>query len=261
MKNSKSGFTIIELLLVSILLFLLAYSTFMSIRSTMDVKKSIDSRTEILQSGRSLLELIDRDLRMSFFVDASDLGWNPKEINNEAGTGGEDTGGDEGEEPENPEAAVPPPPKPVTITIFQATRNELLFSTRSHQRMSADSPENEQHFVRYRLESGKLIREESLRAVSKDDISDEKQFRETVLIEDMKSIEFAFWNPRAQRWDDRWDTNSSENLDTLPEAVKVKLKYVPEALDDSQDATKEVEYETSVRMGQTLFKRGPVKYP
>ena len=251
-KSSQSGFTIIELLLVSLLLFMLAYSTFMSIRSTMSVKKSIDSRTEILQSGRALLELLDRDLRMAFFIDANDLGWNPKEINNE-------DGGEEGVV--DVAGSEPPPPKPVPITIFQATRNELLFSSRSHQRMSADSPENEQHFVRYRLEQNKLIREESFRAISKDDITDEAQFRDSVLIEDVKSIDFSFWNSRAQRWDDRWDSNSSENLDTLPEAVRIKLKYVPELLDESQDATKEVEYETSVRVVQTVFKKGPVKYP
>jgi len=250
MKNSKGGFTIIELLLVSILLFMLAYSTFMGIRSTMNVKKTVDSRTEILQSGRSLLELLDRDIRMAFFVDATDLGWNPpKPSTNET------------EDPDAAEADEPPPPKPIPITLFQGTRNELLFSSRSHQRMSADSPENEQHFVRYRIQSKQLVREESYRAIDKEDVNDEKQFRETVLLENMNSIEFGFWNARSQRWDDRWDTNSSENLDTLPEAVKIKIKYTPEVLDEVSDSTKEVEYETAVRVVQTLFKRGPVKYP
>jgi type II secretory pathway component PulJ len=249
MKNSKGGFTLIELLLVTLLLFMLAYATFMSIRSTMDVKRSIDSRTEILQSGRALLELLDRDLRMAFFSKAADVGWNPVQVDNETESADADAPPPE-----------PPPPEPIPITIFQATRNELLFSSASHQRMSADSPENEQHFVRYRIEGAKLIREESYRAINKDDITDEKQFRQSVLIDNMKSLEFTFWNSRSQRWDDRWDSNSSENLDSLPEAVKIKLRYVPEALDEATDATKEVEYETTVRVVQTIFKKGPVKH-
>ncbi|MEO5667541.1 MAG: type II secretion system protein GspJ [Bdellovibrionota bacterium] len=257
MKNPKGGFTIIELLLVSVLLFMLAYSTFMSIRSTMGVKRSIDSRTEILQSGRALLELIDRDLRMAYFVDAADLGWYSTPLDNEKAGGGDEAS----ESDSNPDSKAVPPPKPIPVTLFQATRNELLFSSRSHQRMSADSPEDDQHLVRYRVEQGKLIREESFRAISKDDITDEKQFRQTTLVDNLKSIDFTFWNARSQRWEDRWDTNSSENLDTLPEAVKVKVKYTPEALDESQDATKEVEYETAVRIVQTIFKRGPVKSP
>jgi len=76
-RSNQSGFTLIELLMVSLLLFMLAYATFMSTRSTMAVKRGVDSRTELLQSGRSVMELFSRDLRASFFVDANDLGWNP----------------------------------------------------------------------------------------------------------------------------------------------------------------------------------------
>jgi len=249
-KIHNSGFTLIEILLVTLLLFMLSYSTFMAIRSTMGTKRSIDNRTEILQSGRALIELMDRDLRATFFVDAGDLGWNPiYKDPNEAGT-----------DPNDPDTE-PPPPKPIPITIFQATSGELLFSTRSHQRMSADSPENEQHFVRYRRENNKLVREESFRAINKDDIGDEKQFRALDLIPNLKELTFEFWNEKGQRWEDRWDTNSSEFLDILPEAVKIKLVYVPEALNEGEDATKEVEYETTVRITQAMFKKGPLKQP
>lgn len=253
----QAGFTLIEILLVTLLLFMLSYATFMAIRSTMSTKRSIDSRTEILQSGRALIELMDRDLRNVFFIDASDLGWNPS-YKDPAQSGGPEGEGGAYEGDYESEA---PPPKPVPITIFQATKNELLFSSRSHQRMSADSPENEQHFVRYRTEGKKLIREESFRAISKDDITDEKQFRSTELIDNLKKIEFEFWNEKAQRWEDRWDTNSSEFLDVLPESVKVLLVYVPEALNEGEDATKEVEYQTTIRLTQSIFKKGPVKQP
>jgi type II secretory pathway component PulJ len=254
MKKSlnKKGFTLIELLLVTVLLFTLAYATFMTIRSTMAVKRSIDNRTETLQSGRALIELLDRDLRNVFFIDANDLGWNDRAVMEALEREGE--GGGE-------EYLEPPPPKPIPVTIFQATRNELLFSSRSHQRMSADSPENEQHFVRYRVQGKELIREESFRAISKDDIGDSKQWREFVLLEELQQIEFSFWNARSQRWDDRWDTNSSENLDSLPPAVKIKVKYTPEVLAEGDDAMRDVEYETIVRLTQHIFKRGPLKHP
>ena len=261
-RSNQSGFTLIELLMVSLLLFMLAYATFMSTRSTMAVKRGVDSRTELLQSGRSVMELFSRDLRASFFVDANDLGWNPKQPKSEEERLAEGETDParipiEGEEGYIP----PPPPKPVPVTIFQGTANELLFSTRSHQRMNADVPENNEHFVRYRVEGNQLIREESFRAINKDDVTDDRQFRSFVLLENLSSIEFSFWNQKAERWDDRWDTNSSDNLDELPDAVKVKLKYTPEKMEEGEGATKEVEYESAIRLTQKFYKEKAIKYP
>lgn len=236
----NSGFTLIEVLLVTLLLFMLSYSTFMAVRSTMGTKRSIDNRTEILQSGRALIELLDRDIRNTYFIEANDLGWDENYVDQK-----------------DPNGDSIPPPKPVPITIFQATSNELLFSSRSHQRMSAESPENEQHFVRYRVQEKKLFREESFRAINSEDITDDKQFRSLELLNNLKSIKFGFWNEKAQRWEDKWDTNSSEFLDILPEAVKIDLTYIPEALNEGDDATKEVTYSTVVRLTQTHFKNGP----
>ncbi len=261
LKNKNSGFTLIELLMVSLLLFMLAYATFMSMRTTMAVKRGVDARTEILQSGRSVMELMARDLRATFFVDANDLGWHPKQPKTleeiQAVKGESATIPQEGDADYVP----PPPPKPVPVTIFQATANELLFSTRTHQRMNADIPENNEHFVRYRVEGKQFIREESHRAINKDDITDEKQFKSYILLENLTSIEFAFWNKQAQRWDDSWDTNSSENLDTLPDSVQIKLKYTPERLEEGENATKEVEYETAIRITQRTFKDKAIKFP
>lgn len=256
--GNKSGFTLIELLMVTLLLFLLAYATFVSVRSTMQVKRSVDSRTEIMQSGRSIMELFSRDLRATYFVDANDLGWNPKKpMTFEEAEAQNTTVPVEGEAGYVP----PPPPKPVPITLFQANSNELLFSARSHQRMNAGIPENDEHFVRYRLDGDKLIREESFRAINKDDITDDRQFRSFTLLEQVENIKYTFWNDRAERWDDTWDTNSSDNLDTLPDAVKIKLKYTPTRSEEGEENKKVVEYETSIRITQKSFKKGAIRQP
>lgn len=258
-KSHQAGFSIIEVLLVSFLLFLLSYSTYMSIRGAMNTKKSIDTKSEVLQSGRSVLQLLARDLRAVFFVDARDLGWNPIKEKTAEELRAE---GKRAEEIDQILASQEPTPAtPVPLTLFQGTQNELLFSARSHQRMSADSPENEQHFVRYRVDGSSLIREESLRAIRKEDISEEENWRQFTVLETLQSIEYEFYNVKTERWEQTWDTNSSRNLDTLPYLIRIKLSYKAEAAQQGEELENELNYEMTVRILQTAFKDGAIKWP
>jgi type II secretory pathway component PulJ len=238
-RPSTAGFTIMEVLMVSMLLFYLAYITFTAVRDLLDAKGRIDYRTDLGQVSRSLWSVMDRDLRNTFYITAEDLGWNPTLTEEEKRNN------------------TPLPVKPIPQTLFQGTENQLLFSTRSHQRMSQDVPENEQHFVRYILERGKLIREESARAISRDDISNSKAFNKFDLLEDVTSLEFEYYNLEKERWDDAWDTNKAETLDRLPGAIKFKVVFTPKVEDDPSAKPVPVTVESTVVVTQRLFKEGP----
>ncbi len=242
-RKSSGGFTIMEILLVVLLLFYLVYTTFTTVRELLDSKLRIDYRTDMGQVSRSLWSVMDRDLRSAFYLTAEDLGWNPMPLTQKEIQDG-----------------VAPPVKPIPQTLFQGTRDQLLFSTRSHQRMSQDVPENEQHFVRLLVEREALLREESLRAISRDDISSEKNFRKFTLVEAVSSLEFEYYNPERDRWEEVWDTNKAETLDRLPGAIRFKVVFTPKS-DDPEAKPVPVTVESTVRITQRIYKEGPFAMP
>lgn len=243
MKNFKSAFTLLEILLVLVLLSFLSYSVYYSVKMTTKAKESIESRTEILQEFRSAFGILERDLRNTFYTTAEDFGWHPRKPTVDSSTG------------QATEDIPPPPPKPLPLTVFQGKENTLLFSTRTHQRLSANAPENEEHFVFYTLKDGGLIRSESKRAISKSDRENPEDFRTFVLIEKVVSLKFSFWSPRQGQWISEWDSDKNEMLNQVPEAVKIELRFTPEfESEKGGKKSKELTLVTAVRIPEALYR-------
>ena len=236
--KKNQGFTLIEVLIVTLLLFFLAIATFYSVRSTVEVKEIVDQKTELLQESRAILSLLERDVRLAFFVTAEDFLWKPIT------------------KPANPEdPPLPPPPKPLPVTIFVGKPEELFFSSRSHQKMSSDSPENEQHFITYQLLSGKLVRAESARAVSLKDRESPANFRSQEVMENIQKLKFSFWDGRRSSWVETWDTERVDNQNILPLAVKVELEYKPTPRDPADiDKVESIRISTAIRITEAAFK-------
>ncbi len=238
MKNSKSAFTLLEILLVLVLLSFLSYSVYYSVKMTTKAKESVESRTETLQEFRSAFGILERDIRNTFYATPDDFGWYPHPPNSD------------------PLKYVPPvPQKPLPLTVFQGKENTLLFSTRTHQRLSANAPENEEHFVFYTLKEGALIRSESKRAISKTDRENPEDFRSFVLIEKVVSLKFTFWSPRQGQWISEWDSDKTETLNKVPEAVKIELRFTPEYESEKGGRkSKELTLVTAVRLPEALYR-------
>lgn len=232
------GFTLLEVLMVSIILFFLVYTVFISMRQTVDMKENIDERTAFLQETRALLGLLQRDLEQTIFLRAEDLGWNPKKP-----------------DPNNPDAP-PPPPKPETIHIFQGTGNSLFFSTSTHQRTYQNARENEHHFVTYQIVDNALVRAESPRAVSFADRENPEQFKQFSLIPNVQRFELEYYHPKKQDWETSWDTEKSEYKNILPSAVRVRLEFEPTDPKIKERLGKQTLY-TAMRVGEDLFRNQP----
>lgn len=67
----------VEVLLVSVLLFALSYAVYVSVKGTLQTQQTVESRTLILQEFRSAYGILQRDLRSAYFATPEDLGWNP----------------------------------------------------------------------------------------------------------------------------------------------------------------------------------------
>ncbi|MBS1984755.1 MAG: hypothetical protein JST16_11340 [Bdellovibrionales bacterium] len=204
----NSGFTLLEVLLVSLLLFFLATTLFQVVRATISAKEDIDQKTEILQGARAALSMMERDLRAAYLVTTEDLGWYPVTPKSDG--------------------TIPAPVKPTPVTIFQGHESDVFFSTRTHQRLYVDAPENEEHFVTYQLSNDELIRAESARAVSLFDRENPDKFHQFKLLGGVKSFKLSYWDDKNDRWGDKWDTDGTDTKDTLPPAVKIYLEFLPD---------------------------------
>jgi len=236
--RGKSGLTLIELLLVTVLLVFFSFTIFHLVRSSLALKTKLDRRTEYLQEQRTVLTLLSRDFRSAFFVTAEDFVWSPPKNDPNAAPG---LAQRLRQDPQNQ--------RPNPVTLFQGEKSQLFFSCQSHQRLSANAPENHQHLVLYQLKNKELIRGESLRVVHEEDRENAENYRNFVLLENVSKLEFSYWNEKSERWEDSWDAESSEKRDKVPGAIKVLIEYTPKVIEGEED--KEIKpriFETSIRL-------------
>jgi general secretion pathway protein J len=139
-------------------------------------------------------------------------------------------------------------------TNFIGTRDKLLFTTLSHQRLYADAKESDQMVVEYQVK-----RSSDSRAKGRSDlirrekaVLEERMDRggtEDTLYEGAKRLEFSYWNPERKQWEDEWDTRRPERKSLLPTRVRITLTA-------SDELGHEVKYTTQSRvMLNTEFPR------
>jgi hypothetical protein len=150
---------------------------------------------------------------------------------------------------------------PAPITIFYGKENEIFFSSRSHQRLAANVPENEQHFITYQLQDKKLVRAESARAVNLYDREDPSRFRSTVLLDRVNALKFRYYDIRTSNWVDSWDTESATYKDRLPGAVEIELTIAPlvEEGEKLRPGQSETVVSTSITVTDVIMGQGAVK--
>jgi len=131
-------------------------------------------------------------------------------------------------------------------TNFIGARDRLLFTTMAHQRLYADAKESDQMVAEYYTKSApgpggqqrlNLMRRE-------DSILDDRIDRggtEDVLIENVKRIDFAYWDSDKKDWVDEWDTRRIEKKSILPVRVRISIY----ALDETG---REARYTTQARI-------------
>jgi len=118
-------------------------------------------------------------------------------------------------------------------TNFIGARDRLLFTSMAHQRLYADAKESDQMVVEYFTKStptpGGQSRLNLMRR--EDSILDDRMDRggtEDVLIENVKRIDFAYWDSDKKDWVDEWNTTRIEKKSILPVRVRITITAVDE---------------------------------
>jgi type II secretory pathway pseudopilin PulG len=254
LQKKNDGFTLLEILMVILLLFFISITIFSTMRSMVNIKEQIDFSTEIYQTNRAVLGQWERDFQRIFFTRAADLGWKPikKDPNNpdpQDSAQLEDTPPDNDTGFDNASSS-----EPIPISIFQGAKDTVFFSTATHQRLYQNAPENEQHFVTYQILENNLVRAESDRAVNATDRDNTDKYKRFTLIENIKSFQIEYYDTRAQKWTDKWDSQNAESLDRVPGAVKLTLEYMPAKAENSRFTPKLQTLSTSFRLAEDSFR-------
>jgi general secretion pathway protein J len=116
----------------------------------------------------------------------------------------------------------------------------------AHQRLYADAKESDQMVVEYFTKTVPAPNGQSRMNLMRreDSLLDERMDRggtEDVLVENVKRIDFAYWDSDKKDWVDEWDTRRLEKKSILP----VRVRFSIYALDENG---REARYVTQTRI-------------
>ena len=115
-------------------------------------------------------------------------------------------------------------------TNFIGSRDRLVFTSLAHQRLYADAKESDQMVVEYSVQSSTkkgahgqqdLMRRENPNVYGEDKM--ERGGVQDVLLEDVKRLEFSYWDSDQKDWVNEWDTRKLEKKSILPTRVRITL--------------------------------------
>jgi general secretion pathway protein J len=121
-------------------------------------------------------------------------------------------------------------------TNFIGARDRLVFTSLAHQRLYADAKESDQMVVEYSVQSSTkkgahgqqdLMRRENPNVYGEDKM--EKGGVQDVLLENVKRVEFSYWDSDQKDWVNEWDTRKLEKKSILPTRVRFTLVRADEA--------------------------------
>ena len=211
---NQRGLTLVEVLVAVSITALMGAMVAMAFNSTFTAREAVDEEAERYRMLRTAFTRMTREIGSAFVSDKYD----PQEYR------------DQNERPSN----------------FIGEEDSLIFTSFANQRMYADSRESDQMVVEYRVEnatgSDARGRRDLVRRV--DPLVQDRMDRggtTDVLLEDVKRIEFAYWDSERKEWEREWDTRRMERKSVLPTRVRITVHAVDET-------KKEVTYTTQVRV-------------
>jgi general secretion pathway protein J len=105
-----------------------------------------------------------------------------------------------------------------------------LFTSLAHQRLYADAKESDQmvveYFVRSSTKKGAHGQQDLIRRENPNVYGEDKMERggvEDVLLENVKRVEFSYWDSDQKDWVNDWDTRRIEKKSILPTRVRIVL--------------------------------------
>jgi len=188
-----SGFTLIEVMLAMLITVSITTGIWMVFRRSFDMRDRAMEIAERYRGIRIAMDRMARDIEMAFLT-------------------------------------LRQGPTKTTQTIFKHEDSSpcdvLIFSTIGHIRMIRDADESDQNEVQFYCddhpdEPGQiaLFRREQRRI----DEDPEKGGYHQILLPDVSSLDFRFYDHRTDEWTEEWDSSQIERALKLPQLVRIEL--------------------------------------
>jgi general secretion pathway protein J len=214
MRRALRGFTLMEVMVAVAITAFIGTIVSMAFSTGFRTKELIEGEAERYRMVRVALNRMAREIGSAFVSDRYD----PKRYR------------DANDRPTN----------------FVGEEDRLLFTTMSHQRLYTDSKESDQavveYFVENSTEKNARSRQDLKRRVNPN-VGERMDRGGTtdVLFENVKKVEFAYWDSERKEWEDEWDTRRNERKSILPTRVRITV-FAPD------ENGKEARYTTQVRI-------------
>ncbi len=195
--RNKKGFTLIEIMIGVAILTGMALLINTVMQRTLTAKQKVERRDEVLHSVRLGLAKITEDVSQAFLTIQAMEGTNA-----------------------------------LYHTGMKGTEDSLDFSTLSHFHYQKNAKDTDQVSVGYVLEKNEegaqnLMRRESFRLGEKVT----EGGRSDLLIENVKSLKFRYYDSGKEEWVEEWNTESVSALNRLPQAVQIDLTVTNDGMD------------------------------
>jgi prepilin-type N-terminal cleavage/methylation domain-containing protein len=233
-----NGFTLIEILLAILILAFMASVTGVSIQRSIKIKAKVEKEIDDDSQLREAVALLVRDINLAFqWTDVNEL------VKNQI------TKDYQAQNKPSPFATPASNATPVVplekITFFEGDRQSLKFTTLSNQRMKKDSPVSDQAIISYSLKSARSFKDKKstqalVRSLSNFlDGDTQKQGKETVVIENVKSLKFRYLPPDINEFSDTSWVDSWKSYETIDEKTLAKFPLAVEiAIEIERDGRK-----------------------
>ena len=195
---AKRGFTLLEIIVAVAITAAIGATIAAAFTSGFRAKELIESEAEQYRGLRSSLDRMAREVAAAFVSDRYD----------------QRRYRDQNDRPTN----------------FIGSRDRLLFTSLAHQRLYADAKESDQmvveYFVRSSTKKGAHGQQDLIRRENPNVYGEDKMERggvEDVLLENVKRVEFSYWDSDQKDWVNDWDTRRIEKKSILPTRVRIVL--------------------------------------
>jgi len=197
--SRRRGFTLIEIMLALSIFSFIGIATVKQITQIVSTKNIALRDLDLFNALRSVVSVFRQDLSQSFHISVLEL---PKE-SKEAFQRGQQ----------------------VARTLFDGRKDQLVFTSLSHRNYYKNRKETDQAEISYFLQPRKgrefptLMKRES--AMIDDDVYQGGSVY--MLLDDVKSMTLNYWDEKAGKWLDDWNSDSGATRDRFPLAVKLSL--------------------------------------
>jgi general secretion pathway protein J len=195
---AKRGFTLLEIIVAVAITAMIGATIAAAFTSGFRAKELVESEAEQYRGIRTSLDRMVREIGAAFVSDRYD----------------QRRYRDQNDRPTN----------------FIGARDRLLFTSLAHQRLYSDAKESDQMVVEYTVRTstkkGAHGQQDLMRRENPNLYGEDKMDRggaEDVLLEDVKRIEFSYWDSDLKDWVNEWDTRRLEKKSILPTRVRMTL--------------------------------------